>query len=232
MYLSLYCKGSKRLFKVLWWEGVGDRTELQYIDPHSYGLQRCVFLVLQRLLNRRPRGPLCWFSLLHLISNFSGPQLIRGSKSPLDLVWHSLPNLDSITRLISVLTELYNSSTPTQSPTQSLEWHVWSSSSGNNCHAVQRSLSSGASLCSGTVGPSPCPILSAELTCAISFDYWPLGCVTSFRCITLKWHDWPGRRSKYNINLSTAICHCNDATQLYTKEMCRRLQIYKIRVKK
>ena len=60
-----------------------------------------------------------------------------------------------------------------------LEWHVWSSSSGNNCHAVHRSLSSGASLCSGTVGPSPCPILSAELTCAISFDYWPLGCVTS-----------------------------------------------------
>ena len=29
------------------------------------------------------------------------------------------------------------------------------------------------------VGPSPCPILSAEHTCAISFDYWPLGCVTS-----------------------------------------------------
>ena len=29
------------------------------------------------------------------------------------------------------------------------------------------------------VGPSPCPILSAEHTCAISIDYWPLGCVTS-----------------------------------------------------
>ena len=29
------------------------------------------------------------------------------------------------------------------------------------------------------VGPSPCPILSAEHTCAISFDYWPLGFVTS-----------------------------------------------------
>ena len=28
-------------------EGVGDRTELQYIDPHSYGHQRCVFLVFQ-----------------------------------------------------------------------------------------------------------------------------------------------------------------------------------------
>ena len=32
-----------------------------------------------------------------------------------------------------------------QLPTQSLVWHVWSSSSGNNCHAVQRFLSSGAS---------------------------------------------------------------------------------------
>ena len=28
----------------------------------------------------------------------------------------------------------------------SLGWHVWLSSSGNNCHAVQRSLSSGASV--------------------------------------------------------------------------------------
>ena len=33
----------------------------------------------------------------------------------------------------------------------SLEWHVWSSSSGNNCHPVHRSLSSGASLFDGTV---------------------------------------------------------------------------------
>ena len=31
----------------------------------------------------------------------------------------------------------------------------------------------------------PCPISSAKSTHAISFDYWPLECVTSFRCITL-----------------------------------------------
>ena len=37
---------------------------------------------------------------------------------------------------------------------------------------------------------------------AISFDYWPLECVTSFRCITLESHVWPGRRSIYNILLS------------------------------
>ena len=45
----------------------------------------------------------------------------------------------------------------------SLEWHVWLSSSGNNCHAVHGSLSSGASLCDGTVRFLPCPILSAKL---------------------------------------------------------------------
>ena len=33
MYLSLYCKGSKRLFKVCVWEGVGDRTETAILWP-------------------------------------------------------------------------------------------------------------------------------------------------------------------------------------------------------
>ena len=38
----------------------------------------------------------------------------------------------------------------------SLEWHVWSPSCGNNCHAVHRSLSSGASVC--TIGFEPCKL--------------------------------------------------------------------------
>ena len=58
MYLSLYWKGSKRVLKVLQWEGVGDRTELQHTDPHSYGHQRCVFLVLQRCSTGGPRAQL------------------------------------------------------------------------------------------------------------------------------------------------------------------------------
>ena len=144
-----------------------------------------------------------WLSLLHLISNFSGLQLNRGAPSPLGLVWFSLPHLVSnsvrpLTVWLLVLTELYISSTPTQSPTQSLGWHVWSSSSGNNCHAVQRSLSSGASVYECIMGFLPCPISSAKSAHAISFDYWPLECVTSFRCITLEWHVCSGRRSKYN----------------------------------
>ena len=44
-----------------------------------------------------------------------------------------------------------------------LEWPVWSSSSGNNCHAVQRSLSSGASVYESIMGFFlPRPISSAN----------------------------------------------------------------------
>ena len=76
-------KGS---LKVCMWEGVGDRTELQYIDPHSYGHQRCVFLVLQGCSTGGPGAQLSagwWLPLLHLISNFSGPQLTGGPQGPL-----------------------------------------------------------------------------------------------------------------------------------------------------
>ena len=108
------------------WEGVGDRTELQHFDPHSYGHQRCVFLVLL-MLNRRPGGSaFCWLSLPYLVSNSPYLQLTDFLSIPIYII--------------------------VQSPTQSLEWHVWSSSSGNNCHAVHRSLSSGVSVYECTMG--------------------------------------------------------------------------------
>ena len=74
----------------------------------------------------------CWLPLPHLVTNGSGLQ----------------------TGLVSKLTDFQSSPSYmiVQSPTQSLEWHVWSSSSGNNCHAVHRSLSSGASVCDCTTG--------------------------------------------------------------------------------
>ena len=97
-----------------------------------------------------------WLSLLHLITNWS-PKLHRGSRGPLQPgvafpTTSCLQRLWSPTHWLPVFTELYNSSTLTQSPTQSLEWHVWSSSSGNNCQAVHRSLSSGASVYECTIG--------------------------------------------------------------------------------
>ena len=100
-----------------------------------------------------------WLSLLHLINNWSGPQTPSGyPRAP--SAWCSFPyHISSITpsdsnwnSLTSVLTELYNSSTSTQSPTRFLKSHVGSSSSGNNCHAVHRSLSSGALVYECTMG--------------------------------------------------------------------------------
>ena len=88
-------------------------------------------------------------------SDFSGPQLIRGPNGPLRRALSTTSYQQPLwtpTVWLSVLTELYNSSTPTQLPTQTLKWHVWSSSSGNNCHAVHRSLSSGASVYECTMG--------------------------------------------------------------------------------
>ena len=218
MYLSLYCKGSKRVTQGFTLRGSWrpNRTAI-YWPPLLWPSALC----LSRspgLLSQRPRGPaLSWIMAFFTVSYH---QLV--SKTQLEVsrapsAWPGFPyHILSLTPTVwlLVLTELYNSSTPTQSPTQSLEWHVWSSSSGNNCHAIHRSLSSGASLCSSTVGPSPCPILSAELTCVISFDYghWDVSLPLSF-----EWHVCPGQSSKYNTWSPLhygdfpydILCHCS-----------------------
>ena len=67
-----------------------------------------------------------WLSLLHLISNFSGPQTpsrflrapLAGCVFPYHISSITPSDLNSLT---SDLTELYNSSTPTQSSTRFLE---------------------------------------------------------------------------------------------------------------
>ena len=178
MYLSLYCKGSKRVTQGFMVRGSWrPNITAIYIVPHSYGRQRCVVLVLQGCSTGGPGAQLSagwWLSLLHLITNWSpklhwgsrgplrpgflyhilsatslDPNSIGGLEGPLGLVWLSLPHLVSYSNWsLTVLTELYNSSTPTQS----LEGHVWSSSSGNNSHAIQRSLSSGVSVYECTMG--------------------------------------------------------------------------------
>ena len=117
-------------------------------------------------------GPaLCWMMAFFTASyqHLLWTPTRSGAPTSFGLVWLSLPHLvyNSVrtltATLTSVLTELYNSSTSTQSPTRSLEWHDWSSSSGNNCHAVHRSLSSGASVYESTMGIFlPLPISSAN----------------------------------------------------------------------
>ena len=110
-----------------------------------------------------PWGPLCWVlafftaSYQHLLWTPIHQGFPRAPSAGCCFPYHISSPTPSDLQLNSSSnsTELYNRSTPTRS----LKSNVQSSSSGNNCHAVQRSLSSGESLYSGTVGPSPCPIL-------------------------------------------------------------------------
>ena len=84
IYLSLYWKGCV-------WEGVGDRTELQHVDPHPHGHQHFFPVLLGCSTGGlEPSLSGCWFSLPHLVSNWSGLQ----------------------TNWLPVFNELYNSSTP------------------------------------------------------------------------------------------------------------------------
>ena len=131
MYLSLYCKGSKRVTQGLRvrgsWRPNGNfnilTSTLMTGNVVSFSFSRC---------STGGPGPTLLGDLLHLISNFSAPQLNRASRSLRPIMWLSLPHLvynshsncNSETVLTSVLTELYNSSTPTQLPTRSFKWYV------------------------------------------------------------------------------------------------------------
>ena len=157
------------IWKVCVREWIGDRTELQYIDSHSYGHLHYVFLVLQMLLLGASLSG-CWLPLPHLVTNGSGLQTPDFLSSPSYII--------------------------VQSPTQSLERHVWSSSSGNNCHAVHRSLSSGASVYDCTAGFYLVLYCQPDLPTPIEYALPP----------SLEWHVWRGGPSKVNILYIHTIC--------------------------
>ena len=79
----------------------------------------------------------------------------------------------------------------------SLEWLVWSSSSGNNCHPVQRSLSSGASVYESVMGYF---FTSSQFISQFPPMRFPL--ITAIRMCQflpvhhLEWHFWPGQKVK------------------------------------
>ena len=106
------------------------------------------------LLNRSlgVHSPGCWLSLLHLVHLRLQLYCLSSTLLASLLLFNS-----SALYYLQTPTRWYgHASTPPQLlPISSdrdvslplpLEWPVWSSSSGNNCHAVQRSLSSGASV--------------------------------------------------------------------------------------
>ena len=80
-YLPLYCKGSKRVTQGLrvggsWRPNVNCNILTPNLWPSTLCLSR------SQMLNRRSRGHSAgwWLSLRHLISIFSGPQLIRAQR--------------------------------------------------------------------------------------------------------------------------------------------------------
>ena len=97
IYVSFYWKGCV-------WEGVGDRKELQHIDPHSYGHNSVSFPFSWAAQTGawRPSLSGTWSSFQHLLSNWSELQLHnRGSWGPPQLGAGFLYRILTPTDLIS-----------------------------------------------------------------------------------------------------------------------------------
>ena len=158
--LTLFVRVRKGLLRVCVWEGVGDRTETVIFWPPLLWPSALSLSCSPDAQPEAQRPTLLGDGFLYCILSASSPDLnSSGPQGP--SAWCGFPyHTSSITPsptgtatgtgtvLTSVLTELYNSSTPTRS----LKSHVWLSSSGNNCHAAHRSLSSGASVYECTMG--------------------------------------------------------------------------------
>ena len=96
------------------WEGVGDQTELQHTDPHSID-HNYVSFSFSKAAQPGAQGPSlsgCWFSLPHLISNSSDPQLSIGGLRTLSAGCRLIFSWSGLqTNWLPVFTELFNSST-------------------------------------------------------------------------------------------------------------------------
>ena len=121
-----------------------------------------------------------WRRATQFLEKYTSHFIWKSSKGlPKVLLWEELEteqNCNILTpTLMAISVVSFSFSRAAQSPTQylpitghrdvslplSLELHVWLTSSGNNCHALHRSLSSGASVWLYR-GILPCPILSAK----------------------------------------------------------------------
>ena len=155
MYFSLYCKGSKRFTQCFTVRGSWrPNRNCNILTPLLWTSALCLSRS-PRLLNRRPSGPFCWVMDFFTASY---QQLLwtptqSGAPSPFYLVWLSLPHLvynsvRSLTATVWLLSWL--SYIIVQRPLNRL-LDLWNRmldrhQSGNNWHAVHRSLSSGASV--------------------------------------------------------------------------------------
>ena len=135
VYLSLYCEGSKRVTQGLhvrgsWWPNIN----CNILTPTPMAVN-VVSFSFSRCSTGGPGPTLLGDGFLYCILSATlwSPNSIGVPEGPFGRVWFYLPHLvynsDSNstatpTVLTSVLTELYNSSTPSRSLTLSLKSHV------------------------------------------------------------------------------------------------------------
>ena len=179
------------------WEGVGDRTELQHIDlPSPSGHSRLSF-PSPGLLNKGPEGPAY---LGHILIPASSHQLVS-----------KLTDFLSLPIYIIV-----------QSPTQ----YHWIGTFDRHQAEITVMQFTGHSLpVHQSMSVSWAFTLSHIVSQARLRDFFPQlpsECVTSFSCITLEWHVWPGRRSKYN----TSSCCINSTKWILTKRLEKSYELY------
>ena len=147
----------------------------------------------------------CWLSLPHLVTNGSGLQTGLISKLTDFLSSPSYIIVQSPTQYL-LITSYRNVSLPL-----SLEWHVLLSLSGNNCHAVHRSLSSGASVWLYH-GILPCLILSAKPAYAngiCNFRVFGMACLARSK-VNIQQKGKPKKAQKmvYSLHTSWAVKTC------------------------
>ena len=124
MYLSLYCKCSKRLFKVCVWEGAGDRKKWNILTPTLMAV-KVVSFSFSWYSTGGPGSTLLGAGFFYCILSASSlDPNSSGAQGPFGLMWLSLPHLvyNSLSKLYwnsnynSTSTELYNSSRPLDRP--------------------------------------------------------------------------------------------------------------------
>ena len=177
MNLSLYFKGSKRVTQGLRVRGSWRPNitaiywpPLLWPSALSFSFSRAVQPEAQRLSFLLSAG-----FLYHILSITPATTPTQsGAPSPFGLMWLSLTYLlynsvpSTTVWLLSWLSYIIVPRPLNRLLDLSNGMYVWSSSSGNNCHAVHRTLSFGASVYECTMGILACPILLAKSTYVIS----------------------------------------------------------------
>ena len=178
-----------------------NRTAIYWPPPLLWLSALCLSRSLG-LLNRRPRGSaLCWVMAFFTASYQQLLWTSTQSGAPrAPSAWRGFPyRISSVTPTVLFLSS--QSYIIVQHPLN-LPLNPWNGMFDRHQAEISVMQFTGHSLPvhHSEVGPSPCPILSAELTCATAIGMCHFLPVHHF-----EWHFWPGRRSKYNAYRASMI---------------------------